>query len=79
MFSPALGLARHWPCPLAGQHKYQDTQNPHSQLCREPAPPTSTLTPALGLLGLAAKPQDPALPTSGPALALALAPGFTHQ
>ena len=50
---------------------------PHSQLCQEPVPPTSSLTPALEPRGPAARPQYPTLPASGPALAPV--PGFTHQ
>ena len=45
---------------------------PLSQLPQGPAPLTSSLIPALAPLGPAARPQDLALPTSGPAQALGL-------
>ena len=72
---PALGLVGPWPCPLAGQHKFQDILDPAAN-CQGLALPISNLMPALGLLGPGTRLQDLALSTSR--LALTPGPGFTH-
>ena len=69
---PALGVARPWSYPPAGQHNLWDTPEPIPN-CQEPAPfpapATSDLTPGLGSLGPTARLKDPALPSGSPDLA----------
>ena len=64
--APDLGPAGPKPWPPAGQHKLWDTPDTAVSCVRNQHHPP----PTLGLLCSAARPQDPALPASGPALVL---------
>lgn len=73
---PTLGPIGSWPCPLTGQHKLQHTWDPIPNCVRNCSPrrcDTSSGTPG----PCSQRPQAPALPASG--LALAVSPSSIHQ